>query len=164
MCKCSIQRGVWSMNASANGRTLIIGVGNPLRRDDGLGWVVADQLARNSDIDCDIHPVHQLTPELALWFAVADRVIIIDASYDGVPGELRVYPLALSRHTISRGTHASTPEELAALAECLYGRCAPITIVTVTGADFSLGEGFSSTIAQKVAYVSEAIQQIRGAL
>jgi len=148
------------MNESASGRTLIIGIGNPLRSDDGLGWVVAEQLAQDGDMDCEIQAVHQLTPELAQWVAIADRVIIIDASRDGVPGELRVYPLALSGYPPGRGSHAITPEELALLAECIYGRCAPIIIVTMAGADFSLGEGFSSIIAPKVAQVREVVRRM----
>jgi hydrogenase maturation protease len=148
------------MNVFASERTLIIGIGNPLRSDDGLGWVVAEQLAQDGDMDCDIHAVHQLTPELAQWAAVADRVIIVDASRDGVPGELQVYPLALAGYPPSRGSHAIAPEELALLAECIYGRCAPIIIVTMAGADFSLGESFSSIIAPKVAQVSEIVRRI----
>jgi hydrogenase maturation protease len=148
------------MNESANGHPLIIGVGNPLRRDDGLGWVVAQQLAQEGGIDCDIRAVHQLTPELAQQVADAERVIIIDASYDGVPGEVRIYPLSLTEHANARGTHATTPEELAMLAECLYGQCAPITIVTMAGEDFSVGEEFSSVIASKIASMSEVIRQI----
>ncbi len=111
-------------------------------------------------MDCAIHSVHQLTPELAQWVAVAEKVIIIDASRDGMPGELQVYPLVLSGHATSRGTHATSPEELAMLAECLYGRCAPITVVTMVGADFSLGERFSSIIAPKVAQVGEVVRRI----
>ncbi|HTK11217.1 MAG TPA: hydrogenase maturation protease [Ktedonobacteraceae bacterium] len=149
-----------SVFASGSGRTLIIGIGNPLRGDDGLGWAVAEQLAQDGDMACEIRTVHQLTPELAQWVAFADRVIMIDASCEGVPGELRVYQLALSGHPVSRGTHATTPEELIILAEYLYGRCAPVTIVTMTGADFSIGERLSPTLASKICQIGEVVRQL----
>jgi hydrogenase maturation protease len=56
------------MNVSArlqgecNAQPLLIGIGNPLRSDDGLGWAVAEQLSQDGDTDCNIHTVHQLTP------------------------------------------------------------------------------------------------------
>jgi hydrogenase maturation protease len=45
--------------------TLLIGYGNPLRGDDGLGWQVADQVARDADKSIKVVATHQLTPELA---------------------------------------------------------------------------------------------------
>jgi hydrogenase maturation protease len=45
--------------------TLIIGYGNPLREDDGVGWQVADQLLKNSEGSIKVLTAHQLTPELA---------------------------------------------------------------------------------------------------
>jgi len=52
------------MNVSARAHALIIGIGNPLRSDDGVGWVVAEQLTRDSDASSDVLTVYQLTPEL----------------------------------------------------------------------------------------------------
>ena len=47
-------------------RVLILGYGNPLRSDDGLGWQVAVQLFRtNTSPEVLVLPCHQLTPELA---------------------------------------------------------------------------------------------------
>lgn len=148
------------MNEFASGRTLIIGIGNPLRCDDGLGWVVAEQLTQDGDLDCDIHVVHQLTPELAQSVASADKVIIIDANREGEPGALRVYPLSLSALPSTGSTHATTPEEIALLAESIYGRCAPIIVVTMTGADFSLGEQFSPIIAPHIPHVHKVVRQL----
>ena len=86
------------MNSSANLRPLILGIGNPLRNDDGLGQVVAERLAQAGDLDCDIRTVHQLTPELAQYMAEAGFVIMIDASREGEPGAVRIsslsYPLS----------------------------------------------------------------------
>ncbi len=142
-------------------RPLLIGIGNPLRSDDGLGWAVAEQLTQDGDAGYDIHTVHQLTPELAQWMAAADLVVMIDASYEGVPGELRIRPVAPSAQPGAVGTHHSTPEELAALTAGIYGYCPPVVVVTMTGADFSVGERLSAVVAGRVHLVCETVRHAR---
>lgn len=53
---------------------LVIGIGNSLRQDDGLGLVVASQASGAA-----VRLVHQLTPELAAELACVDRVLFVDA-------------------------------------------------------------------------------------
>ena len=148
------------MSASASAQALIIGIGNPLRRDDGLGWAVAEQLARDGLPGCDIHTVYQLTPELAERMAAARLVVMIDASHEGEPGELHVRALASGAEPSAVGTHYTTPEELAALTAALYGRCPPVVVVTMTGADFGLGEQCSPLVAQRIPLVSAAVREV----
>ena len=155
------------MNVSAKLHTLIIGIGNPLRSDDGLGWAVAEQLSQDCDMGCDIHTVQQLTPELAQWLAAVNLVVMIDASHDGEPGELRIRLLStctINRHSTAQpgvvGTHYTTPEELAALTTVVYGQCPPVVVVTLTGANFSIGEQFSSIVARRIPLVSAAVRQV----
>jgi hydrogenase maturation protease len=148
--------------ASARRRrgTLIVGIGNPLRGDDGLGWAVAEQLSRNSQPGYAIHTVYQLTPELAQQMADARLVVMIDASHEGVPGELRIRALPTSAQPSAVGTHYSTPEELAALTTALYGHCPPVVVVSMTGADFSLREQFSEIVAQQLPLLCAAVREV----
>ena len=148
------------MSVSAKLHPLIIGIGNPLRSDDGLGWAVAEQLSRDGHTACDIRTVHQLTPELAEWMAAVDLVVMIDASYEGEPGELRIRPLSPSAQPSAMGTHYATPEELAALTAAIYGHCPPVVVVTMTGANFGIGEQLSSIVAQRLPLVSAAVRQV----
>jgi hydrogenase maturation protease len=148
------------MNASASIQPLIIGIGNPLRSDDGLGWAVAEQLAQDYDMGCDIYTVHQLTPELAQWMAAVNLVVMIDASHEGEPGDLHIRPLSLPAHPGAVGTHYTTPEELAALTAVVYGHCPPVVVITMTGANFSIGEQLSLIIAQRIPFVSAAVRQV----
>jgi len=148
------------MNVSARNHPLIIGIGNPLRSDDGLGWAVVEQLSRDCIMGYDIHTVYQLTPEVAQWMAAVNLVIMIDASHEGEPGEMSIRPLFLPAQPSAVGTHYTTPEELAALTVALYGQCPPIVVVTMTGADFSIGEKLSSIVAQRIPIVSAAVCQL----
>jgi hydrogenase maturation protease len=150
------------MNVSAKIHPLIIGIGNPLRGDDGLGWAVAEQLSRDCDMGCDIQTVYQLTPELAQWMAAVNLVVMIDASHEGEPGELHIrpLPLPLSAQPSAVGAHYTTPEELAALTLAVYGRCPPVVVVSMTGANFSIGEQLSSIVARRIPLISVAVRQV----
>jgi hydrogenase maturation protease len=148
------------MNAFASAQTLIVGIGNPLRCDDGLGWAVAEQLARDGEMDCAIQTVHQLTPELAQSMAAVKLAVMIDASYEGEPGELRLRALPRAVQPSAVGTHYTTPEELAALTTALYGYCPVVVVVTMTGADFSLGGQLSSIVAQRIPLACVAVRRL----
>lgn len=74
--------------------TLIIGYGNTLRGDDGVGYRIAEIFEQEEDgleshyseesrHTVRSHPCHQLTPDLAAELAQADRVIFVDAIAPG---------------------------------------------------------------------------------
>jgi hydrogenase maturation protease len=149
------------MNVSANPLPLILGIGNPLRGDDGLGRVVAEQLAQANDLDCEVQMVHQLTPELAAHMAVATLVVMIDASREGEPGEVRLRPLSSSAQQPGAvGTHYTTPEELDTLTRVLYGHCPPVVIITMTGADFGISEQLSPIVARRLSHINTDVRQV----
>ncbi|HEY7418801.1 MAG TPA: hydrogenase maturation protease [Ktedonobacteraceae bacterium] len=148
------------MNVPASLHTLVIGIGNPLRSDDGLGWAIAHQLSQDGAMNCDIHTVHQLTPELAQDMATARLVVMIDASLEGEPGELRMREISPATKADAAGTHHTTPEELAALTAAIYGQCPPVLVITVTGANFDVGEQLSSIVARKLPLASAKVHQL----
>ena len=148
------------MNVSVKTHTLIIGIGNPLRSDDGLGWAATEQLSLDCNTTCHIHNVYQLTPELAQSMAIVNLVVMIDANHEGEPGELRIRTLSLSAQPSAVGTHYSTPEELAALTAIVYGQCPPVFVVTMTGANFGIGEQFSRIIARRIPLICDAVRQL----
>lgn len=148
------------MSVSANPHPLILGIGNPLRGDDGLGWVVAEQLAQAGDLDCEVQMVHQLMPELAEHMAAATLVVMIDATCEGEPGEMRIRPLSSNgQQPGAVGTHHTTPEELVGLTSAVYGHCPPVIVITMTGADFSMSEQLSPVVERKIALVCAAVCQ-----
>jgi hydrogenase maturation protease len=149
------------MNESASFHPLILGIGNSLRGDDGLGKAVVEDLVRTCKLSGTIQAVHQLTPELALLLAGASLGIIIDASREGEPGEIRVHSLssAFRAHRVAE-THATTPEDLAALTHALYSCCPPLVVISMTGADFGFGEQFSAVVEQKIPLVSQMVRTV----
>jgi hydrogenase maturation protease len=128
---------------------LIIGYGNPLRGDDAFGYRAAERIP-------GAIAVHQLTPELMDPIARADRVLFLDATTEGAPGEIRrrqVLPAAGA----SNFTHHATPESLLAGAQSLYGRAPEATLITVTAATFTLGAPLSAEVAQALEEVLRVV-------
>ena len=64
-------------------KTLVVGVGNPTRCDDGAGPVVAERIAALDLPDVEVRTTQQLQIELAEEFAQFDRVIVVDAAIGG---------------------------------------------------------------------------------
>jgi hydrogenase maturation protease len=99
---------------------VIIGYGNPLRQDDGIGRRAAELLERKlapgaADVTC----CHQLTPELAATLADAPVVLFLDAAVDQTPG-LVLYR-RVSPHHLGSGSHHLSPDQLLDLARTLNG-------------------------------------------
>lgn len=135
---------------------LIVGYGNTLRQDDGIGPVIADRLEPQfANTDVQIITAHQLMPEIAATVAEAERVIFVDAAIHGKPGEVRVAELAPAGTMTD--AHTLGPAEILRLADHLYGRVPPTFLVTITGADFDLGESLSDAVH---AAIPDAIQRI----
>ena len=75
-------------------KTLVLGVGNPILRDDGVGIHVVRELKRHLHLkDVDFEEAGTSSIELVEIFKGYERVIIIDAimTKNGIPG--RIYKL-----------------------------------------------------------------------
>src|SRR4051794_20560659 len=81
MERCSLRGGGVEMERT------IIGYGNPLRRDDRAGPLVARHVARWHCPGVVSRALFQLTPELVDEFATAAEVLFVDAAL----GESRVH-------------------------------------------------------------------------
>jgi len=84
---------------------LVIGYGNALRSDDGIGVHAAALLRDDHRLaGVEILALHQLTPELALDMSRASLVVLIDASTEGPPGSVAVRPPAFGTAVVGPGT------------------------------------------------------------
>jgi hydrogenase maturation protease len=129
------------MNAAvaldSNSWVVVIGYGNALRSDDGVGPQVARVVAHWNLPGVRALAVHQLTPELAEVLAGASLAIFVDAAMDPGPPRYRVGLLA---PTGSRDSgHTSARGWLLALARQLYGRTPRTRLVTISASRFDFG-------------------------
>ncbi|MFM1842551.1 MAG: hypothetical protein RLZZ490_1287 [Cyanobacteriota bacterium] len=124
--------------------TLIIGYGNTLRGDDGVGRYLADQIAALRWPHCQVLSVHQLTPDLAAAIADVDQVIFMDAQPLESPSSPGVYIHTLQpADDQSTLTHHSTPAALLTLTKVLYGKTVKAWWVLIPGINFAYGETLS---------------------
>jgi hydrogenase maturation protease len=120
---------------------LIIGYGNTLRRDDGVGPRVAEAVAALDLPGVSALAAPQLTPELAEPIARADRVVFVDAAVDA-PREVRFRPLAAAESSQIMA-HAADPSTLLALARDVFGRAPAAWWLTIPAEDLGFGEDLS---------------------
>ncbi len=133
------------------GGILVIGYGNALRTDDGIGWHVAERLAGHLDDDPRLAGTtvlrrHQLTPELALDVSQAAAVVLIDARDGAAAGSITVERVAPAPSGDSTWSHHLSPASLVALAMELYGKAPHVTLVGVGVAELEMGDRLSPAL------------------
>lgn len=138
-------------------RVLIIGYGNPLRGDDGLGWRAAEQLREAAQLDTEVLTVHQLTPELAEDVSRAELVVFIDAGEGGAPGSWKHEEIAPDAGG-QPFTHHVTPGSLVSAAGTLYGRAPRAVLYSMAGESFEFGEGLSLSVAAALPKMLEEVK------
>ncbi|HEU4678937.1 MAG TPA: hydrogenase maturation protease [Terrimicrobiaceae bacterium] len=141
---------------------LVIGYGNPLRGDDGVGWRVAHLLAGALPSGAArILTVHQLTPELAEAVAGAKLLVLVDASALGKPGTWRcreITPHAARR--IGPG-HSFDARALLACARAIYHATPRTLLVSIAGESFTFQESLTPTVEMTLI---DVVNRIRGEL
>jgi hydrogenase maturation protease len=145
---------------AARAGVLVIGYGNALRSDDGVGWHAAHLLANDPRLArADVIARHQLAPELALDFGKASLVVLIDASAAEPPGTI-----AVRRVTREPGGAHSTatlhhfgPQEIVELARELYGAAPEVCVVGVGISSTEAGEELSPAVAAALPAVADAV-------
>ena len=141
---------------------LIIGYGNPLRRDDGIDLAAAQQLVNDLDIpDVQVVACHQLTPELAEPISRTSRVIFIDACDDDPAGQVICRPVLRDPESAPAFAHHLTPAALLACAQALYhANPTQALVLTVNGACFEYGEGLTPQVAAALPVVTTMLSVI----
>lgn len=141
-------------------RILVLGYGNPMRSDDGLGWQIAVELFRtNRCPDVEVLPCHQLTPELAPAVSRADAVIFVDCEQGGTPGEICCREVRSESIPLSF-THHLTPAALLALSSELFGACPRACLLSMQGQEYSAGDTFSPPVAARISELKASLQRL----
>jgi len=139
-------------------RLLVLGYGNTLRSDDGVGPKVAEAVAALGWPGVDTLVCPLLTPELADPISLANTVVFVDAAVDA-PAEVQLRPLqpAASSQVMA---HAADPRTLLALARDVFGRAPQAWWLTIPVANLELGEELSPRAAQGLTAAVHAIRQL----
>ena len=120
---------------------LVIGYGNTLRRDDGVGPGVAEAVAALALPGVRTLACPLLTPELAEAVSQAHVVIFVDAAVDA-PREVQLRTLAPAESSQVMA-HAASPATLLALARDVFGHAPEAWWLTIPVEDLGIGEELS---------------------
>ena len=140
---------------------LIVGYGNALRTDDGLGWHAAERLADDPRLDgATVLRRQQLTPELALDVSRADLVVLVDASLDRPAGTFTTERVERADGSGTTWSHHLDPSSLVALAVELYGRAPDVFLVSVGVDSIDMGDRLSPVLDAALPSVVDAVAEL----
>jgi hydrogenase maturation protease len=140
------------MEQHPQGSRLVIGIGNSLRGDDGVGALLAEQVGGRS--------VQQLTPELAAELAELETVLFIDAWLAPAGAAPRIAAISLAAGAAGApDSHRLEPAQLLAISQALYGRAPAAHLLQVPATLFEHGNALS---AELQAVLPQAQALLRG--
>ncbi len=120
---------------------LVIGYGNELRSDDGVGPKVAAAVDELQLPGVRTMICQQLSPEHAEPISRARTVIFVDAAVDA-PKEVQLRKLE-PNESVQLMAHAADPRTMLALARDVFGHCPEAWWLTIPAAKLSFGEDLS---------------------
>jgi hydrogenase maturation protease len=144
---------------TGNETILVIGYGNELRGDDGLGVRVVEAIAGANLPGVRVITSSQLVPELAAELAEARLAIFVDALEDARGSGVELLPLSADA-TTDWITHRADPRSLLALTRAVYRRVPEAWWVMVAGHQFDFGEGLSAVGEANVGKARERIRTL----
>ncbi len=140
-------------------RTLIVGIGNILKGDDGAGPLVCEQLGRAKIcadlIDAGTVPENYIQPIIK---KAPQSLLVIDAiDFGASPGTIRIFELEqLNSHVVS--THTLSPRLFADMV-CQYIKL-DVYFVGIQPAQIQLGKSISSQVSQAIQHLCRALTEI----
>jgi hydrogenase maturation protease len=121
---------------------LVIGYGNTLRSDDGVGPRVAEAVEGFGLHGVRTHVCQQLSPEHAELISQARVVVFVDAAVDA-PREVQLRPLEPADSS-QLMAHAADPRTMLALARDVYGRTPKAFWLTIPATELGFSESLSA--------------------
>lgn len=125
-----------------NSSTIIIGIGNCGRSDDGLGWALAEHLEESGRFRGDVQLRYQLQVEDAELISNYDQVVFIDAYAAPIENGYRMEKVVAS-DDFSFSTHEVAPEAIMYLCENLYSKSPRASIMLIGGKTWDMKIGLS---------------------
>ncbi|MFB6200607.1 MAG: hydrogenase maturation protease [Halorhabdus sp.] len=139
----------------------VVALGNPYRRDDGVGPALVDRL-RDRDlpaVDClDLGDAGFDLVHVAMDY---DAVVIVDAvDFGGDPGETAVFdPANANALSDQTGTHGTDAFELLEVAGRLRGVSPPVRVLGVQPGEMGFGEDLSPAVTDAVPEAADVLER-----
>ena len=146
---------------SAGPRYVVVGVGNPYMKDDGIGIAVVRELKKR-DLGSNVLVLERqlLDISLLLLTETASRLIIVDAVRSGrLPGTLVRFE-ATGRRSPGLNvplSHDIRLTDIISLARENRIALCPMVVIGVEPADCTIGEGMTKSVRESLATAVEAV-------
>ena len=118
---------------------LIIGIGNPARGDDSLGWMFLEEIMPHVPQGTVLEYRSQLQVEDAEFVKDFRSVVFVDATETVYPAGFQIMECRPSA-SYYYSSHIQSPEAILYLSQVLYGALPDATVVSITGYGWELGE------------------------
>lgn len=127
-------------------QSLVFGIGNSGRCDDGLGWAFLDRIQAETGFNGALEYRYQLQVEDAALASQATRILFVD-SYNGtLPGGFQWKPCKPSQD-FEFTSHVLPPRAVMHFCRELYGKEPRADLLMIQGVSWGLGVGLSPQAA-----------------
>jgi hydrogenase maturation protease len=149
------------------GGTVIIGVGNRDRGDDGIGFVVSQGLRARVAENVRVLEESRDGAAILEAFAGADELILVDAAESGMPpGTIHRIDAGterIPRDLLRLSSHAFGAAEAIELARALRMLPARATVYGIAGANFSAGAEIHPAVREAaISLIAQIEEQLQG--
>ena len=146
----------------AESKTLVLGIGNSFRRDDGVGPAVINRLNAEADLE-DIDVLDGGTDGISLleYLKGYEKALIIDAVDMGMePGEVRVFSPDEARliRADALSTHGIGLAEVIGMMKILNIEV-ELRIIGIQAKDVTFGEGLSPELSSNIETILELVKE-----
>ena len=146
------------MITGTNPQVLVIGYGNTLRRDDGVGPRVAEAIEKLQLPGVRTLICQQLSPEHAAPISLAQTVVFVDAAVDA-PRQVQFRRLE-PNHTSQLMAHAADPRTMLALCRDVFGQVPHAWWLTIPAVNLDFSEELTPEAERGCAEAVEKIQSL----
>lgn len=143
------------MSSKGIKKTLLVGIGNPLRSDDGVGSFIVQKVNERHIPHLKTIVSQQLNIELLEEAREFNKVLLVDASLVGEGLTLRkVHPM---EEGLMSSTHHLSAEFFLTLSKKLYPEEINLYLCSIRGKNFDLGEELSPEVKK---IIPNAVEEI----
>lgn len=139
-------------------RTLIIGIGNSSRGDDGLAWMFLNEIEKYDTGLFDLEYRYQLQVEDADLISEYDRVLFVDATEELIPDGFALRKCE-SAGSFYFSSHLQSPEAVLYLTETLYPNVPDAFVLPITGYRWELGDSLSPEATENLKNALKALRE-----
>jgi hydrogenase maturation protease len=130
-------------------KTLIIGIGNNTRQDDGLGWCFLDALENEGYNTENLLYKYQLMVEDAELISEFETVFFVDANKTNIPNGFLIERLFPSEK-VSFSTHAVPPNQILNLCQTIYAKEPKAYVIKIAGYEWNFKIGLTKKASENL--------------